>query len=98
MLPIRLRDFVEDQDRWIYAVSTYNNERDVGCVLRYVPESGGERISRTGQRLLHKYDFEDAYARIAREKPAYAGVVQRIPVLMCAGYEPIWRSPHRYIA
>ncbi len=79
MLPIRLRDFVEDQDGWIYAVSTYDNERDVGCVLRYVPESGGERISRSGQRY-RKYDFEDAYARIAREKPAYAGVVQRIPV------------------
>jgi len=79
MLPIRLRDFVEDPDGWIYAVSTYDNEHDVGCVLRYVPESGGERIARSGQRY-RKYDFEEAYARIAREKPAYAGLVQRIPV------------------
>lgn len=79
MLPIRLRDFVVDPDGWIYAVSAYDNERNVGCVLRYVPETGGGRIDRSGQRY-RKYDFEDAYARIAREKPAYAGLVQRIPV------------------
>ncbi|MFZ0005952.1 MAG: nucleotidyltransferase domain-containing protein [Methanoregula sp.] len=78
MLPIRLRDFVEDPDGWIYAVSTYDNEQKVGCVLRYVPETGGERISRSG-RQYRKYDFEDAYARIARDKPEYAGLVQRIP-------------------
>ncbi|ABS56490.1 conserved hypothetical protein [Methanoregula boonei 6A8] len=79
VLPIRLRDFVEDPDGWIYAVSTYDNDRNVGCVLRYVPDSQGDRVNPAGQRY-HKYDFEDAYARIAREKPAYAGLVQRIPV------------------
>jgi len=78
MLPIRLRDFVEDPDGWIYAVSTYDNEQNVGCVLRYIPEPGGERVSRSGLRY-RKYDFEEAYARIARDKPAYAGLVQRIP-------------------
>jgi hypothetical protein len=78
MLPIRLRDFVEDPDGWIYAVSTYDNEINVGCVLRYVPDDEGERVGPSGQRY-RKYDFEDAYARIAREKPAYAGLVQRIP-------------------
>ena len=78
MLPIRLRDFVEDPDGWIYAVSTYDNEINVGCVLRYVPEDEGERVGPSGQRY-RKYDFEEAYARIAREKPAYAGLVQRIP-------------------
>jgi hypothetical protein len=78
MLPIRLRDFVEDPDGWLYAVSTYDNEKNVGCVLRYVPDDKGERIGPSGQRYL-KYDFEDAYRKIAREKPAYAGLVQRIP-------------------
>jgi predicted nucleotidyltransferase len=78
MLPIRLRDFVEDPDGWIYAVSTYDNEINIGCVLRYVPEDEGERVGPSGQRY-RKYDFEEAYARIAREKPAYAGLVQRIP-------------------
>jgi len=79
MLPIRLRDFIVDPDGWIYAVSTYNNEKEVGCVLRYVPESGGERTGPSGKRY-RKYDFEEAYARIAQEKPAYAGLVQRIPL------------------
>jgi len=78
MLPIRLRDFILDPDGWIYAVSTYDNEKEVGCVLRYVPESGGERTGPSGQRY-RKYDFGEAYARIAREKPTYAGLVQRIP-------------------
>ena len=43
MLPIRLRDFVEDPDGWLYAVSTYDNEKDVGCLLRYVPDKEGGR-------------------------------------------------------
>jgi hypothetical protein len=80
LMPIRLRDFVEDADGWIYAVSTYDNNPEVGCVLRYVPENNGDRLSQSGQRY-RKYDFEEAYARIAREKPAYAGLVQRIPVM-----------------
>jgi len=79
MLPIRLRDFVEDPDGWLYAVSTYDNEKNVGCLLRYVPDNEGGRTGPSGQRY-RKYDFEDAYRKIAREKPAYAGLVQRIPV------------------
>ncbi|WP_292369605.1 nucleotidyltransferase domain-containing protein [Methanoregula sp. UBA64] len=78
MLPVRLRDFIEDPDGWLYAVSTYDNTEKIGCVLRYVPEENGERVSPAGRRY-RKYDFEEAYAKIAREKPAYAGLVQRIP-------------------
>ncbi|MGA9086783.1 MAG: DNA polymerase subunit beta, partial [Methanoregula sp.] len=80
MLPIRLRDFVEDPDGWLYAVSTYDNENKVGCVLRYVPDDEGDRIGPSGQHY-QKYDFEDAYRKIAREKQAYAGLVQRIPLI-----------------
>ncbi|MDD1702130.1 MAG: DNA polymerase subunit beta [Methanoregula sp.] len=79
MLPIRLRDFVEDPDGWLYAVSTYDQGNTVGCVLRYVPDPAGERVSKTGRRY-RKYDFEDAYSLIARKKPAYSGLVQRIPL------------------
>jgi predicted nucleotidyltransferase len=79
MLPIRLRDFVEDPDGWLYAVSTYDNEKNVGCVLRYVPDETGERAGPSGKRY-RKYDFEDAYRKISAEKPAYAGLVQRIPL------------------
>jgi len=78
MLPIRLRDFIEDIDGWIYAVSTYDNSEKIGCVLRYVPDTRGERVSPSGTRYK-KYDFEDAYAFIARYKPQYSDLVQRIP-------------------
>ena len=78
-MPIRLRDFVEDPDGWLYAVSTYDNDERVGCVLRYVPDEHGERVNPSGQHYK-KYDFEDAYAFIARNKPRYAHRVQRIPL------------------
>jgi predicted nucleotidyltransferase len=78
MLPVRLRDFIEDIDGWIYAVSTYDNSEKIGCVLRYVPDICGERVSPSGTRYK-KYDFEDAYAFIARHKPQYSDLVQRIP-------------------
>lgn len=78
MLPVRLRDFIEDPDGWLYAVSTYDNDTAVGCVLRYVPDASGERINPSGTRYK-KYDFEEAYALIASQKPGYANLVQRIP-------------------
>jgi predicted nucleotidyltransferase len=79
MLPVRLRDFIEDFDGWIYAVSTYDNSEKIGCVLRYVPDPHGERVSPSGTRYK-KYDFEDAYALIERYKPQYSDLVQRIPL------------------
>lgn len=78
MLPVRLRDFIEDRDGWIYAVSTYDNTDRIGCVLRYVPEENGARIHPSGRRYT-KYDFEEAYAHIARFKPEYSGLLHRIP-------------------
>ena len=78
MMPIRLRDFIEDDDGWIYAVSTYDNTDTIGCVLRYVPDADGERVHASGTRYK-KYDFEDAYAFIALHKPQYADLLQRIP-------------------
>ncbi len=79
MMPVRLRDFIEDSDGWLYAVSTYDNDERVGCVLRYVPDEKGERVNPSGQHFK-KYDFEDAYAFIARNKPHYSNLVQRIPI------------------
>ena len=78
MMPIRLRDFIEDRDGWIYAVSTYDNADKIGCVLRYVPDADGERVHASGTRYK-KYDFEDAYAFIAQHKPQYTALLQRIP-------------------
>ena len=80
MLPVRLRDFIEDADGWLYAVSTYDNTEKIGTVLRYVPEPNGTRIHPSGQKYS-KYDFEEAYAYIARHKPQYAGLLHRIPLI-----------------
>ncbi len=78
MLPVRLRDFIEDKDGWLYAVSTYDNRETVGCVLRYVPDPCGGRVHSSGNRYM-KYDFEEAYALIADKKPHYAGLLHRVP-------------------
>jgi uncharacterized protein len=78
MEPIRLRDFIEDADGWLYAVSTYDNREKIGAVLRYVPEDDGKRVHPSGRRY-NKYDFEEAYAHVARYKPQYAGLLHRIP-------------------
>jgi hypothetical protein len=79
MLTVRLRDFIEDNDGWLYAVSTYDNHVFVGCVLRYVPDAGGERIHHSSGRRYIKYDFEEAYALIAAKKPRYAGLLHHVP-------------------
>ena len=76
--PIRLRDFIEDRDGWLYAVSAYDNSDRVGCVLRYVPDPQGERSNLEGVRY-RKLEFEEAYAKIAAEKPSYADRIQRVP-------------------
>ena len=78
MDPIRLRDFVEDEDGWLYAVATYDNADRVGCVLRYVPDPAGERINASGTRY-RKLDFGPAYELIREEKPQYLDVLHRIP-------------------
>ena len=78
MLPLRLRDFIEDADGWIYAVSTYDNDDRIGCVLRYVPDENGVRILPSGRRYT-KYDFDEAYAHVSRYKPQYAGLLHRVP-------------------
>lgn len=78
MKPIRLRDFIEDNEGRIYAVSAYDNEEKVGCVLRYVPDENGERTAPDG-RKYKKLDFEDAFAYIAEHKPEYLDTVHRVP-------------------
>jgi len=76
--PIRLRDFIEDRDGWLYAVSAYDNVPRVGCVLRYVPDPDGERSTPDGRRF-HKLEFEEAYEVISLLKPEYSDIIQRVP-------------------
>jgi len=79
MTEIRLRDFIEDADGRLYAVSNYDNSERVGCILRYVPDENGERVSPSGQRY-RKYDFEEAFEYIREHKPEYLDMVHRVPI------------------
>jgi uncharacterized protein len=78
MLPVRLRDFIEDSDGWLYAVSAYDNDDCVGCVLRYVPDQEGERKDLSGKRY-RKLDFGPAYQLVREEKPQYLDLLHRVP-------------------
>jgi uncharacterized protein len=76
--PARLRDFVEDVDGWLYAVSAYDNAERIGCILRYVPDPCGVRVNQQGKRF-RKIDFEEAYELVAACKPGYTDLIHRIP-------------------
>ncbi|RQD81249.1 MAG: DNA polymerase subunit beta [Methanocalculus sp. MSAO_Arc2] len=76
--PIRLRDFVIDVDGCIYAVSVYDNDERVGCILRYLPHPDGDRIAPDGTRY-QKIEFEEAYTWVFRHRPEWADTVHRIP-------------------
>ena len=77
--PIRLRDFVRDVNDWIYSVTAYDNTEQVGCLLRYIPDENGDRVSPDGIRY-RKVEFEEAYEMIASHHPSYAGIMHRIPL------------------
>jgi len=76
--PLRPRDFIEDRDGWIYAVSAYDNSDRVGCVLRYIPDPHGDRVNPEGV-CYRKVDFEESFRLIGEEKPSYLAEVIRIP-------------------
>jgi uncharacterized protein len=78
MLHVRLRDFIEDRDGWLYAVSTYDNTDRIGCILRYVPDPRGDRVNSLGTRYL-KLDFEPAFQLIREKKPHYLDIIHRVP-------------------
>jgi hypothetical protein len=77
--PLRLRDFIEDNDGWIYAVSAYDNTDRAGCILRYIPDPSGDRVNPRGVRY-RKIDFEESFLLIGEEKPSYLGEFLRIPL------------------
>jgi len=78
--PLRLRDFVEDRDGWLFAVAAYDNAERAGCVLRYVPDPEGDRVRRGTGTRYRKLDFEEAYRRIEDEKPRYRDLLHRVPL------------------
>jgi predicted nucleotidyltransferase len=68
--PLRLRDFIEDRDGWIYAVSAYDNADRAGCILRYVPDPSGDRVNPDGVRY-RKVDFEEAFILAGEERLSF---------------------------
>lgn len=77
--PLRIRDFIRDSDNWLYAVAAYDTDTGAGCVLRYIPDPAGDRVDPQGIRY-RKVGFEEAFQLIAEKKPAYQGLVHRIPL------------------
>jgi hypothetical protein len=74
----RLRDFIETKEGWIFSVVDYHNEDGVRCLLRYVPDPGGERAR--GDTRYRKMGFDEAYGFIGRERPGYlSGGVMVVP-------------------
>ena len=78
MQSVRLRDFIEDREGCLYAVSNYDNAERIGCILRYVPDAAGERTNRAGRRY-HKYDFVESFDWIRAHRPEYLDTVHRVP-------------------
>lgn len=78
MNAIRLRDFIEDREGCLYAVSNYDNAGRIGCILRYVPDADGERTNRADRRY-RKYDFVESFDWIREHRPAYLDNVHRVP-------------------
>lgn len=79
-LPLRLRDFVEDADGWLYAVAAYDNATRAGSILRYVPDPAGDRVRQSMGATYRKLDFAEAYACVTAKKPQYLDLLHRLPL------------------
>jgi predicted nucleotidyltransferase len=83
-LPLRIRDFLLDLDRWIYAVAAYDNEERAGCLLRYVPDPAGDRVDPDGRRY-RKVGFEEGYELLRDNKPEFLDLLHRVPYDQISG-------------
>ena len=67
----RIRDFVITEDDWIFSVVCYDlGSAELRCLLRYVPDEKGERVSENGKRY-RKLDFYSAYEFLRKYRPEY---------------------------
>lgn len=76
-MTVRLRDFIETKEGWIFSVVDYYCDEGIRCLLRYIPGPDGER-ARDGVRYK-KMGFDEAYAFIRENKPEYIKGVMVIP-------------------
>jgi len=74
----RIRDFVITKNDWIFSVVSYDlGGEDVKCLLRYIPDEKGERVSEKGR--YRKLDFYEAYEFLRKYRPEYLKDVHVVP-------------------
>ncbi len=74
---LRIRDFFETRQGWIFAVSDYCHPLGIRSLLRYVPDEKGER--ETCGRRYRKMDFDDAYRFLRMEHPDWVADLHQVP-------------------
>jgi len=77
-MKVRLRDFIETKEHWIFSVVDYYCGDGARCLLRYIPSPDGER-ERDGIRFK-KMGFDEAYAFIKKERPEYIDGAMVVPL------------------
>ncbi|MHC1610581.1 MAG: nucleotidyltransferase domain-containing protein [Candidatus Methanospirareceae archaeon] len=76
----RIRDFVITEQDWIFSVVSYDlGGEDLRCLLRYIPDEKGERVSAEEKRRYRKLDFHDAYEFLRKNRPEYLKDVHVVP-------------------
>jgi len=86
----RLRDFILTFDDWFFSVVSYElgsgsgseSESETGavkCLLRYIPDECGTRISNRNGRRYRKLDFNEAYEFLRQHRPLYVRDVHHVP-------------------
>jgi len=74
----RIRDFVITKRDWIFSVVSYDlGGDDLKCLLRYVPDEKGERVSERGR--YRKLDFYEGYEFLRKYRPEYVKDVHVVP-------------------
>lgn len=73
----RIRDFFETCEGWIFAVADYNHPEGIRSLLRYVPDSRGER--EVGGRRYRKMDFDQSFAFLRERRPEYVRDLHVVP-------------------
>lgn len=76
-MKVRIRDFIETKDGWIFSVAGYDNSKGFRCLLRYVPDPDGSREARG--KKYRKLDFDEAFTFLQRERPEYVRDLHVIP-------------------
>jgi predicted nucleotidyltransferase len=76
-LKVRIRDFIETREGWIFSVADYSQQDGIRCLLRYVPDPTGSRIARGIK--YKKMDFDESFDFLRKKKPGYISDLQVVP-------------------